>query len=34
MKTDQILHLDFRKPENQAIIQKALKKIKSFSDLK
>ena len=34
MKTDQILHLDFRKPENQAIIQKALKKIKPFSDLK
>lgn len=33
MKTEQILCLDFRKPENKAIIQKALRKIKPFSQL-
>lgn len=31
MKTEQILNLDYRKKENQEIIQKALRKIKPFS---
>ena len=31
MKTEQILNLDFRKEENQEIIQKVLKKIKPLS---
>ena len=31
MKTEQILNLDFRKEENQGIIQKVLRKIKPLS---
>lgn len=31
MKTEQILNLDYRKKENQEIIQKVLRKIKPFS---